>query len=880
MLSEILSWSADRPLWQRVALRDLLLKSSLDSDDVEELAALCRHEDDEKAVEVLKRRLPLSAVDIPQAVREQVSVIITSISDVRNVNAIESGKTLSFAPVGISVVYGDNGSGKSGYIRILKKLCRARASGERILPNVFSAGPHGPASAKVEFQPNESNEPFEWFDGQVGPELLSNICVFDSKCAVVHLEEEVKLSFTPFGLDVLPKLAELCRRLRAGIDSDKARLESQKADTIRNPGIDPNTTVSKELQKLSADSDAARICESLKLSDEDRTRLSFLRRRERDDPLRRSQKLTHLQTRVRRLKDRISAISIVLTTDRIRNLSETCTIVPQLREAVKVAAQREFGKEPLAGIGSETWKELWKAAEKFAVDEAYRGQQFPLTGEAARCVLCLQQLQPDATARFTRFQQFVSDDITTRLRNAERNLSSTQQLIDGLEIEVAGDDELLAELQEENDSLAIQVRALLHSAANIRRQVLAAVNAAPGAAEWPVEGFRVDGISGQVETYVAHLAAEAEALRTELDESERTRLQAERLELEAKEWLESRVAEVVSEVRRLARLRELDTANERTDTAPITRKSTSLARQAVTEPLRTAFTELVTKEFGLTHPPMELVETRGEYGQQHYQIKFIGQPEQDVGSILSEGEHRCLSLAGFISELSTSESNSAIILDDPVSSLDHKWRRKVARLLAKQAEIRQVIVFTHDLVFLLMLEKEAEANGCQIHVQEIRRFMKNNAGIPTDRRPAPAMRVKDHLKTLEVELLELRKLAKNGQQEAYEQGVKSIYGGIREAWERAVEEVLFDGVVERYGYEIHTKKLQGLVGDFTDSDIEAINKGMTESSRILRGHADAPAQNEPIPDPDEVQMAISNLREWVSAKRKAREKQTAKSAAT
>jgi wobble nucleotide-excising tRNase len=49
---------------------------------------------------------------------------------------------------------------------------------------------------------------------------------------------------------------------------------------------------------------------------------------------------------------------------------------------------------------------------------------------------------------------------------------------------------------------------------------------------------------------------------------------------------------------------------------------------------------------------------------------------------VSEGEQRCLCIAAFFAELSTADDPSGIVFDDPVSSLDYKWREGVARRLA------------------------------------------------------------------------------------------------------------------------------------------------------------------------------------------------------
>jgi wobble nucleotide-excising tRNase len=60
--------------------------------------------------------------------------------------------------------------------------------------------------------------------------------------------------------------------------------------------------------------------------------------------------------------------------------------------------------------------------------------------------------------------------------------------------------------------------------------------------------------------------------------------------------------------------------------------------------------------------------------------------------VLSEGELRCLAIAAFLAELETAEGTSGIVLDDPISSLDHVHREKIAARLAKEALSRQVLL--------------------------------------------------------------------------------------------------------------------------------------------------------------------------------------------
>lgn len=172
-------------------------------------------------------------------------------------------------------------------------------------------------------------------------------------------------------------------------------------------------------------------------------------------------------------------------------------------------------------------------------------------------------------------------------------------------------------------------------------------------------------------------------------------------------------------------------------------------------------------------------------------------PGVDLPKVVSEGEQRCLSIAAFFAELSTADDPSGIVFDDPVSSLDYQWRQAVARRLVREAKRRQVIVFTHDVVFLLLLKqfsRELEVEHLDQHV----RFLSKGAGVCTQELPWVAMPVGRKIRHLNGCWQAADKLFREGHQDAYEKEAKHLYGLLREAWERGLEEVLLGGLVERY----------------------------------------------------------------------------------
>jgi len=103
--------------------------------------------------------------------------------------------------------------------------------------------------------------------------------------------------------------------------------------------------------------------------------------------------------------------------------------------------------------------------------------------------------------------------------------------------------------------------------------------------------------------------------------------------------------------------------------------------------------------------------------------------------------------------------------------------------------------------------------------------------------------------------VKLRKVEQEASEDEYIFAAKGWYILLREAWERAVEERLFKGVVERFSRDIQTLKLKDVV--VTDDLIEEIERGMTESSNWL--HDAAAGLNPTPPDTTKAKNDLGDL---------------------
>ncbi len=101
----------------------------------------------------------------------------------------------------------------------------------------------------------------------------------------------------------------------------------------------------------------------------------------------------------------------------------------------------------------------------------------------------------------------------------------------------------------------------------------------------------------------------------------------------------------------------------------------------------------------------------------------------------------------------------------------------------------------------------------------------------------------------------------------YEQAGTDIYGHLRQAWERGIEETLFNRTVERYRKRVETNRVKRL-HKIDEQDCKALEEGMTKCSKWEGGHDHAAAEGAPFPDPAEIEQDITKLDVWVKVVRK------------
>ena len=145
--------------------------------------------------------MPLAGEHLDQAANNNPRTVLAGLGPVRHVDRLASDQPpLRLAINGITLVYGANASGKSGYCRIVRQLCRFLSPVD-LRGNVYDTGAPAPPEVAVAFRVGSDDQPKEeltWYADQDPPAELSRISVFDTASARVYVDRQRKIEFLPY----------------------------------------------------------------------------------------------------------------------------------------------------------------------------------------------------------------------------------------------------------------------------------------------------------------------------------------------------------------------------------------------------------------------------------------------------------------------------------------------------------------------------------------------------------------------------------------------------------------------------------------------------------------------------------------------------------
>ena len=208
---ELLVWINEMPTWVRKATMLFYQTGSITDENIKELADTCLERSTDYTV---------SGINLINH-RNTPGYSITSVASVEGVNAISTEKPLKFNEKGITVVYGLNGAGKSGYIRIFKMISGAKYR-EEIKSNIYSSKKTGPkATVSVIKEDGTKEQLICDLRKPAQHELLRTMDIFDTKVSNAYVNDAKEATYEPWVFSLLAELASVAVKIKKELENRK-----------------------------------------------------------------------------------------------------------------------------------------------------------------------------------------------------------------------------------------------------------------------------------------------------------------------------------------------------------------------------------------------------------------------------------------------------------------------------------------------------------------------------------------------------------------------------------------------------------------------------------------------------------------------------------
>ncbi|MCU6712413.1 hypothetical protein M6D81_27330 [Paenibacillus sp. J5C_2022] len=794
-LNNMGNWLNSRPYWEQQIWLFANNEGKLDDKKIEEIYTILMEDyiSGEK-----HERTPLSFIGISKTNisedQEQV-VYLKDVYNLKHVNALQSDQKLVFGK-NLTLIYGENGSGKSGYSRLLSSACFSRGD-KSILPNLRETKVSKSTRASADFNVVIGDEQKKInYKEDEKYDILQKFSVFDSSSVQIHINGTSNVTITPIQLKVFEYVIEAFNDLEKKLNNEKARRRTQNPSDGR---FENESIISKFCNELDHKVSSEQINQwNYSSSDAERTAViqDELQKLRKLDVESKKKQLTLEVKEIEDLVEKLEKINSIFNLEYITTTISYINEINQKTDLSKRMGESSFRDELFLTTGSEEWKSLISAAKVLLDDEKKFNSEFALT----KCPLCKQGLRNEELSLFERYWSFLEGKSLNELKIAKENLEKHRKLLEKIEFPKFDVDSPGARIVREMDEEYFNhLKEQIENSFVINKKV-----------KEKTERLEVSDYPKIAPLFIEKLKTMISEINKQIDALGNPELDIKKLEDELNLITHCKIysqikEEVITYVKNQSWLKSCEGI-----TFPrrqITTKQRELFDQIVTEEYKRRFAEeckTLDCNFGVS------VTTRGASGSTVKELRLNISADHKMGKILSEGEQRVCALADFMTEISLDKRNSGIIFDDPVTSLDHVRKRQIAHRLVIEASRRQVIILTHDKVFLSYLADISSELDTPYEAHWIQRLGNRPGKISLNSSPKLATLA---VIAQEVDRLIVEAGLLDDQHQQQQQRLVDSFSLLRSGCEALIEQVLFNKTIQRHDDYIRVSNLNEVPWD-------------------------------------------------------------------
>ncbi|MBY0067836.1 AAA family ATPase [Empedobacter falsenii] len=616
-------------------------------------------------------------------------LLLTKLENVEGVNALIENQTIEFSP-NLTIVYGANGSGKSGYVRLLKDVFYSKVP-ETILPNVHIDSGHKPVNAKFTFKSNNSENLID-FTNKENAEF-KQFAVFDGNSVLKHLENKNEFEFRPAGLSFFAEYTNAIIRVEQKLNTYIQAKQTGYTTNDLSALFDGNSEIKTIVQSLNAETKIDELKKYSPFSEEDKTQKEIIQKKYDELFLAFKGKEKEIKSfeSIKGLliqnKQAIEKLNQFFTTEGIEKVKTAISDCVSKETIAKAEGIENFKTDKIENVGTTEWKNFIISAEEFAKIQKSENIVYPENGD--NCLLCQQSLSEEAQKLISNYWTFIKSVAEQNAKQAKEKLDKTKGNYENLNFDLFPQDNTLTVWLKEKYPNELKALTQNLSELKILGQSI-------------IGDIQNKTINDRIEIQISveqHTTIETaidnsiKFLKEDKQSKELEKLLNSKTLIEHKEKFNIHFSKFETFVNNQVLIKKANEGNFRKLKKDITDTEKILSNKYFNQKYIDTFNEECQKLNG--HFGIE-ISTTGSAGKSSRQLKLKGKRPNDV---LSEGEQKVIAIADFLAEMHLSEVNKGIIFDDPVTSLDNDRKKQIAERLAFQATLKQVIIFTHDLVF-------------------------------------------------------------------------------------------------------------------------------------------------------------------------------------
>lgn len=751
----------------------------------------------------------------------KTDLLFHKLENVEGVNALTENQTIEFSP-NLTIIYGANGSGKSGYVRLLKNVFYSKAP-EEILQNVHIDSGHKSVNAKFTFKSNNAENSLEFADKENAE--FRQFAVFDGKGLFKQLAEKNEFEFRPAGLSFFADYTNAIIRIEQKLNAEIQTKQSGNTAEDLSALFDGNSEIKTLVQNLKAETKIDDLKKYTPFSDEDKTQKETIQK-QYDELLLASKgkekeikNLEDIKSLLTQNKQAIEKLNQFFTTEVIQKVKTAISDCVSKETTAKAEGIENFKTDKIENVGTTEWKNFIVTAETFAKTQKAENIVYPENGD--NCLLCQQPLSDEAQKLISNYWTFIKSVAEQNAKQAQEKLDKAKENYENLNFDLFPQDNTLTVWLTEkypNELKALEQK--LSEQKTLGQNIIADIQS-----KTVNERAEIQISVEQHSTIETAIDNSIKLLKEDEQSKELEKLLNSKTLLEHKEKFNTHFLKFETFVNNQLWIKEANKANFRKTKTDTTNTEKSLSDKYFNQKYIDAFNEECQKlngNFGID------INHTGTAGKSYRQLKLKG---KNPNAVLSEGEQKVIAIADFLAEMHLSEVNKGIIFDDPVTSLDERRKSEIAERLAQEALQKQVIIFTHDLVFVSSLIGHYKEKNTTNECHWIENVGGNQPGTIWLRN-TPSFE-KDYKTSGKAQ--GYYDEAKKSAPEQRENKIKNGFAALRTSYETQVVFGLFKGVVQRFEERVSVDSLKSVF--FTTEIRDEILDSFYQCCRYMEGHS-------------------------------------------